>query len=96
MVKRNITKNTLTVEDLQKNLKDAVCGMVLSVNGVIDRNFIAQWVQELPAVYLNRLAEKMQVLEEWGPNLVWTAQCKDCGEEFKVEIPINPVTFFIE
>lgn len=96
MVKRNIGKTALTVEDMQRNLKDGVCGMVLSVNGTTDRNFIAEWVEQLPAQFLNRLAEKMQVLEEWGPNLVWTAQCKDCGEEFKVEIPINPVTFFTE
>lgn len=96
MIKRNIGKDTLTVEDMQRNLKDAVGGMVYSVNNVTEKAFIAEWVNKLPALYLNRLAEKMQVLDEWGPNMVWTAQCKDCGEEFKVEIPINPVTFFTE
>lgn len=96
MVKRNIGKKVLSIEDMQQNLNDGVSGMVQSVNGVTDRAYINQWVRELPAPYLNRLAEKMQVLDEWGPNFVWTTTCKDCGEEFKVEIPINPVTFFTE
>lgn len=96
MNKHNMGKTSLTVEDMQTNLLAAVSGMILSVNGVTDRNNIDQWVKSLPAIYLGRLAEKMKVLESWGPDLVWEAKCKDCGETFKVEVPINPITFFTE
>jgi hypothetical protein len=45
---------------------------------------------------INRITNAASELNDWGPEQITTLKCKDCGEEMKVELPMNPVSFFTE
>lgn len=73
-----------------------VLAMVESVDGVSDPKLIEDWVKGLTTPMINRITEAAMKLNDWGPDQVVTLTCKDCGGEMKVELPLNPVSFFTE
>lgn len=96
LIKANENKKQITADDQKKNLKMMLSGVIQSVDGVKDPEKILEWVHRIPSPLVNRIGEKVENVNEWGPDLKWTCKCRDCGEEFEVEIPINPVSFFTE
>lgn len=96
IVKNNQNKTEISVEDAKANLRALVLGVVESVDGNVNRDQIAEWAMCLSTPMINKIASKIETLSEWGVNNVVECECKDCGEKFKVEIPLNPVTFFTE
>lgn len=95
-VKRNSNKEKLTLKDQEINLMDTLLGVIVSVDGITDPKLIEEWLRKLPSPRVNKVAQKIQSVNDWGSNLTWTCKCRDCGKEFPVEIPINPVSFFTE
>jgi len=96
LIKANENKTEITAEDQQKNLVMMLMGIIHSVDGINDTKLIEEWVSKIPSPLVNRIAEKIENVNDWGPNLKWTCNCRDCGKDFTVEIPINPVSFFTE
>lgn len=96
ILKANENKTEITVEDQQKNLVMMLMGVIESVNGVTDQNHLKEWIEQIPSPLVNRIAEKIENVNDWGTDLRVNVKCRDCGEPFSVEIPINPVSFFIE
>lgn len=96
IVKNNQNKTEISVEDARANLRALVLGVVDSVDGTVNRDHIAEWAMQLSTPMINKIASKIEILSEWGVNNVVECECKDCGAKFKVEIPLNPVTFFTE
>lgn len=96
LIKMNETKEVITVEDQQANLTKMLLGVIDSVDGITDEASILEWVKRLPSPMVNRIAERIESVNDWGSDLKWKCVCKDCGSEFEVEIPINPVSFFTE
>lgn len=96
VLQQNQTKKEFTAEDIKNNLIRNTMSLILSVDGVTDRNMIQEWVRDLPATYSNRLAERVNEINDWGPQLEEEIVCKDCGGTMSVDIPINPMTFFTE
>lgn len=96
LIKVNENKKEISAKDQQENLKMMLCNLIESVDGISNKEQIAEWISAVEATAVNRIAEKIDVINDWGPSLVWKVQCKDCGEPFDVEIPINPVSFFTD
>jgi hypothetical protein len=96
LIKANENKKEISADDQKKNLKMMLAGVITSVDGVTDPEKILEWIQRVPSPLVNRIGEKIEKVNEWGPDLKWTCKCRDCGEDFEVEIPINPVSFFTE
>lgn len=96
LIKANENKKTMTVEDQRENLKRMVMSVIEDVDGISDRAKILEWLARVPSPLLNKIAQRVENINEWGPDVSWTCKCRDCGEEFKVDIPINPVSFFTE
>lgn len=96
LIKMNEAKEIITVEDQQVNLTKMLLGVIQSVDGITDEAMIMDWIKRLPSPMVNKIAGRIEGVNAWGPDLKWTCKCKDCGEEFSVEIPINPVSFFTE
>lgn len=96
VVKKNQSKQSLTVKERQENLIMMLMGVIESINGVTDPEHIREWCEFIPSPIVNKLADKVESIEEWGASLQWTCYCKDCGAPFNVDIPINPVSFFTE
>jgi hypothetical protein len=96
LIKANENKKEITVADQQNNLIMMLMGVIESVNGISDQAKIKEWIQAVPSPMVNRIAEKIETINQWGSDLKATCKCKDCGQDYSVEIPINPVSFFTE
>lgn len=96
LIKANENKTEITVIDQQNNLIMMLMGVVQSVDNISDTKLIEGWARALTPPFVSRISEKIENVSEWGPSLSWKCLCKDCGNEFNVEIPINPVSFFTE
>lgn len=96
LMKANEGKTEVTVQDTQNNLILMLKSAVVQVDDTVDSAFIEEWLRTITTTWVTRIAEKMEALNQWGPQLKWTAKCKDCGKSFDVDLPINPVAFFIE
>lgn len=96
ILKSNEGKKEITVDDMKSNLMSMLTSVVVQVDDVTDKLFIAEWLSKLRAPDVNKIAQRVEDINEWGPNLKWTTKCRDCGEDFTVELPINPVSFFTE
>jgi hypothetical protein len=96
LIKLNSNKTEITAEDQQKNLIMMMMGVIKSVDDITDIVKIEEWTKKIPSPMVNRIAKKVENVNSWGPTLKWTCNCKDCGKDFEVEIPINPISFFTE
>jgi len=70
--------------------------VVVQVDDITDPVMISEWLSKIHTKWTTQIAERVESINEWGPSMNWTGKCKDCGEHFSIEIPINPITFFIE
>ena len=99
ILKSNQGKTEFTVEDHKRNLIHMLKSVIAQVDDVTDKEMIGQWIESprLQSKWVSLIAEKIAELNNgWGIEPSWTAQCRDCGEEFTVHLPINPVDFFTE
>lgn len=96
LIRANENKQEITADDQRSNLLMMLMGVIYSVDGVTDIDNIKEWASSITSPMVNKIGKKIANINEWGPNLQWTCLCKDCGEEFQVEIPINPINFFTE
>ena len=96
IVKLNQSKEEITVDDQHRNLVMMVLAIVSQVDDITDRKFIEEWVRGLPGRYVNLIGAQADKVNDWGADTTWKSVCKDCNKEFEIDIPINPVSFFIE
>jgi len=89
-------KKQFDIEDIKKIALVNLLGMIERVNDVTDSKFIEEWLRTLTSPQVNRIQECANALNDWGPEQVVTLTCKDCGKEMKVELPLNPISFFTE
>jgi hypothetical protein len=90
----NAGKQEFTTDDIKKNLVFNLVNLIESVDGVTDKDFVAEWVSRITTPYQNKIAEAIERTNEWGPKHSVTLKCKDCGGDVPVELPINPSDFF--
>lgn len=96
IIRDNQGKKQLSADDMKNNLMQMVLGIIVSVDDITDPKLIEEWIRAIPAPWTNKIAEKVDGVNLWGPDLSWTVKCKDCGENYVVNIPLNPVSFFTE
>lgn len=61
---------------------------------VTDSTFITEWIQSLPVLWVKELAGVIERANKWGVDPFVPIACKDCGDEVRVQIPLNPQNFF--
>jgi len=93
---RTGNKKELSVEDIKELAIVNMLSMIERVDDVTDQKLIEEWLRSLTTPMMNRIQEGANELNGWGPEQIVTLKCKDCGEEIKVELPLNPVSFFTE
>jgi hypothetical protein len=90
----NENKRELTVEDQEKNLITNLLNVIESVDGITDKKQITEWIRAISPRMMDQLAKSIDDSQNWGPQTTKKVVCKDCGEEYTIEIPINPISFF--
>lgn len=96
LLKNNEGKEEITYTDIQNNLMLMLGSIVQQVDDVTDTAHIKEWLATVPTTWITKIANKVEEVHGWGPQLTWKGKCKDCKEEFEVELPINPISFFTE
>lgn len=92
----NLNKTDLSTEDHKKNLVFNLTNVIESVDEVTDKKHIEEWVRSITTPYQKRITEAIERTNDWGPSATTTLKCKDCGEAIAIELPLNPISFFIE
>lgn len=86
------------VKDLEKQTMDyymeTIKSVAESVDGINDPKLIAEWAAALPISLKYELFEAIEALPTFGVDTSATVECLDCGEHMKVQVEINPVSFF--
>ncbi len=85
----------IDVDQLNKDLTQMLLGIIQEVDGITDRNNIAEWLNIVPAGYIHKIQESIEQTSDWGPDFEVTTTCKDCGKEIVIASPINPIAFFM-
>lgn len=83
-----------TAEREEESLIDSVLSVISSVDGIERKDFIAQWLRKINSQWTKKLSDAIHQTADWGPSFETTVVCKDCGEEYTIEVPANPVSFF--
>jgi len=96
MFHKSGNKKELTPDDIRDLAIANLLSMIERVEDVTEPKFIEEWVRSLTTPMVNRITEAAMELNDWGPAQTVPLKCKDCGEEIKVELPLNPVSFFTE
>jgi hypothetical protein len=84
------------LSELQQIIAEATANIVQSVDGVDDNSEIVEWAKKLPATWAKMISDAVQLGDDWGPATTADIECEDCKEMFTVNIPINPLTFFLD
>lgn len=82
------------VEQAKSIMFDSMLGVIISVDDITNRDQILEWLENIPAGWIKQISQKIEKMADWGPVFVSKATCKDCGEDFDVHAPLNPVAFF--
>lgn len=93
---RSEGKKELTADDIKELAITNLLCMIERVDDVTEPKFIQEWVRTLTTPQVNRITEAANELNDWGPDQIVTLKCRDCGGDMKVELPLNPVSFFTE
>ena len=87
-------KKELTDEDIKKLAVTNLMSMIEKVDDITNRDFIEEWVRMLTTPMVTKITDAAQELNDWGPETVTTLTCRDCQGEMRVELPLNPISFF--
>ena len=85
----------LTPEQLNDTLVASILAVIESVDGITDKAMIRQWLEQIPAGWMQDISGAIEAVGDWGPNFETKIKCKDCGAEVTLASPINPVAFFM-
>lgn len=87
-------QNLDSPEEVYEFVLAATLSAIRSVSGITNRDHIREWLEMCEAPVLAEIQDHMQIVNEWGTEFTHTFKCKECGKEFPVEVPLNPVSFF--
>jgi hypothetical protein len=79
----------------QTSMINSTISIIASVDGVTDRNHIAEWAKTIPSKWFKKISDAIDASSDWGPSTNHTTICKDCKTEISFDIELNPLTFFL-
>lgn len=85
----------LTPEEETENIINTVMSIITSVDSIVDKAQIKEWLQTIPAGWIGELSDAIEATSDWGPDFTYKTKCKDCGESMEMTAPINPLSFFM-
>lgn len=91
---QSYNEENASVEELSDRLFKSIVSMIISVDKVEEKEFIDEWIRQIPAGYMGKISEKIASASKWGPDLTAEFKCRDCGNDVSTEISLNPIDFF--
>lgn len=90
-----IGKKGKELEDIQKRLFGSTANIIESVDGITDQTQIREWLSRIPTSWYKQITKAIEDLSKWGTTASVKTQCQDCNEDIEINVPINPVNFFM-
>jgi hypothetical protein len=94
MLQQADANKEMSVDDMKSGITKNLLNSIKSVDGIQDKALIADWILAVPGPIMNTLTAAIEKSNSWGLDYMQTVKCSDCGEEFTIEVPVNPVSFF--
>lgn len=85
----------ISEREAAKQFIDSVLSLIDNVDGIVDRKHIEEWLTAIPAGYLKQISDRISKITNWGIDNEVEEICKDCKQPMKMNISLNPVSFFI-
>lgn len=90
----DLASKTPSLEDLKTSVMTVIVDAIDSVDGVSDKEMIAEWVDQLSAGWIRQITDSFNMTSDWGTENVVREKCRDCGADIELEFSINPISFF--
>lgn len=84
-----------SLDDMEKFLIKSFSTTIDSVDGVEEKEFIEEWLSELPRTIMEEFKGKLEKINNWGVEFNYTIECEDCGAPQQINTVLNPLYFFI-
>lgn len=68
--------------------------VIRTVDEVSDKELICDWLESIPAPWIHMLNNCIANTSDFGPSYTTSHSCEDCGSEFSMDTPFNPIAFF--
>jgi hypothetical protein len=88
--------DTLSQLEMQNKLLDSTSHLIKSVDGVTEKEHILEWLRTIPSSWYSMITDKSSLHTQWGSENSYTIKCEDCGSDITIDVPINPLTFFLD
>lgn len=88
--------DSMSTVEMKTRMLDSTVKMIKAVDEVTDQEAISEWVHSLPKTEFTKITNAMNSNTNWGPSMMHTITCEDCQTEVEVEVPLNPLTFFLD
>lgn len=85
----------LTPKEEEEMSVFVIRSVIEEVDEVTNSQFIEEWIRTISAGWIADLSKSIESASDFGPNLKFKTECKDCGKEIEIDSPINPVSFFL-
>ena len=96
LMQQSQSLDTMSNSELQTVLLDSTIRIIHSVNGLTDQAKIEEWARKIPTAWFKSISNSLNDVDHWGPDLGYKTTCPDCGEEIIIEMPLNPLSFFLD
>jgi hypothetical protein len=83
------------IEVYKKQRIQSISNLIVAVDEIDDKTMIYEWLENIAVGWFNDISAHIEQLTDWGTSTEYTVVCKDCGEEFKLDVPLNPMAFFM-
>ncbi len=88
-------KETTTPEDELNMSIFIIQSIIQSVDGITDKKQIAEWIKTISAGWLRTITDSVGKTSDFGTDFTLHTKCTDCGEDIKIQTPVNPISFFM-
>lgn len=91
-----MTDGKLTPEQAKDRAIKTLLDIIESVDEITDKRMISEWLSTIPVGWTGEIDSAIQrAQDDWGSDMMFRFNCRDCGEEVKTAVPMNPLAFFI-
>lgn len=84
----------IKLEDTMSNMVGMLSDIIVEVDGITDREMIAEWLRAAPPHIIRELNDRISGTFDWGTNMSTNVVCTDCGKKTELVVPIDPLSFF--
>lgn len=93
---RSAGKKELSPDDIKDLARTNLLCMIERVEDITNPTHIEEWINALTSPMMTQIIDAATALNDWGPDQIVTLKCRDCEQDMRVELPLNPVSFFTE